>query len=46
MVEGMEDKLFWTKTKDGVFFVKSMYKALLPRSLELFLWLMVWRSCV
>lgn len=33
-------------TKDGVFFVKSMYKALQPRSYESFPWKLVWNSCV
>ena len=46
VVEGVEDKLCWIDTKDGVFYVKSIYKALQPRSLESFSWLMFWRSCV
>ena len=45
VVEGVDDKLFCIETKDGIFSVQSMYKALWPRSLELFPWLMADPQC-
>ena len=36
VIEGREDSLSWTKSKDGLFSVKSLYKALQPRSLDHF----------
>ena len=39
VVEGMDDKLFWTETKDDVFSIKSIYRSLQPRYSEPFPWL-------
>ena len=46
MVEGVEDKLLWKETNYDIFSVKSMYKTLVPRSCELFPWMMMWKSCL
>ena len=43
VVEGMDDKLSWTETKDGEFSVKSMNISLQPRYSKSFPWLWVWR---
>lgn len=37
VVDVLEDKLRWEETRDGVFSVKSMYKALWPRIFQVFL---------
>ena len=36
VVDVMEDELIWNETRDGVFSVKSLYKALRPRFPESF----------
>ena len=36
VVEGMDDKLFWTETKDDVFSIKLMYRSLQLDTLSLF----------
>ena len=41
MVDEVEDKIFRMETKDEFFFVKSIYKALQPKSIEPFPWRMV-----
>ncbi|RVX14074.1 hypothetical protein CK203_011217 [Vitis vinifera] len=40
-----EDRVRWVKSKDGVFSVKSLYKALQPVSSTLFPSKIIWRSC-
>ncbi|RVW45235.1 LINE-1 retrotransposable element ORF2 protein [Vitis vinifera] len=40
-----EDRVSWVKSKDGVFLVKSLYKALQPASSALFPSKIIWRSC-
>ena len=40
------DKLKWKETRDDVYSVKSMYKALRPRITESFPWNLAWKSCV
>ena len=46
VVDEVEDKIFRMDTKDGFFSVKSIYKALQPRSIEPFPWRMVGKSDV
>lgn len=41
---GEDDKMVWVDTKDGVFFVKSMYGLLSGGVSLLFPWRSVWRS--
>ncbi|RVX14661.1 hypothetical protein CK203_011960 [Vitis vinifera] len=40
-----EDRVSWVKSKDGVFSVKSLYKAMQPASSALFPSKIIWRSC-
>ena len=40
-----EDRVSWVKSKDGVFSVKSLYKAMQLASLALFPSKIIWRSC-
>lgn len=40
MDDEVETKLIWTVTKNKVFLLKSMCKALQPRSIESFPWLL------
>ena len=42
----MEDTVQWTGSKNGLFSVKSLYKALDHRTLFSFPWKCIWKSCV
>ena len=41
-----EDRVRWMESKDGVFSVKSLYRALQPVSLASFPSKIFWNSCV
>ncbi|KAJ9705163.1 hypothetical protein PVL29_003294 [Vitis rotundifolia] len=41
-----EDRVRWMDSKDGVFSVKSLYRALQPMSLDSFPSKIIWNSCV
>ena len=44
--EGAEDTVWWMRAKNGMFHVKSMYKALQQRTLISFPWKCIWKNCV
>ena len=46
IVINMEDRVLWKETKDGKFFVKSLYSALEPRSAVSFPKSIIWTPCV
>ena len=41
-----KDRVRWRDSKDGVFWVKSLYRALQPISLVSFPLKIIWNSCV
>lgn len=45
VVNELEDKLKWEKTKKSVYSVKSLYLTLRPRAIDPFPWTLVWKTC-
>ena len=46
LVFSLEDRAVWKETKNGNFFVKSLYSTFEPRCAVLFLWNIIWSPCV
>ena len=46
LVFSLEDRAVWKETKNGNFFVKSLYSTLEPRCAVLFPWNITWSPCV
>ena len=46
VIEGVEDKVRWSSSKNGLFSVKSLYKALEQRMPSSFPWKCIWKTCV
>ena len=46
VTKGVEDTLRWMKTKNGLFLVKPMYRALEQRTLISFHWKCTWKNRV
>ena len=44
--EGVEDRVRWTRSKNGLFSVKSLYKASEQRMPSSFPWKCIWKTCV
>ena len=42
----LEDRVLWKETKDGIFLVKSLYSALVSRSIVQFPNSIIWSPCV
>ena len=46
LVFGLENRVVWKETKNGNFFVKSLYSTLEPRCAVPFPWNIIWSLCV
>ena len=46
MIEGVQDTVRWMGTKNGLFAIKSMYRALQQRTHFSFPWKCIWKNYV
>lgn len=46
VMDGLEDTVWWTRSKSGIFYVKAMYRALEQRSPHSFPRKSIWKNCV